>query len=145
MDIIMKKHKCKPEDLLSKDGLKTTRKRLAVLEAIIESDELISAKDLHERLSHTVKIDLATVYRILRTLHENGAIRSIKGQSKIELFEVACQHNQLHPHFYCKVCGRNVCLEPLYFDSLKTLFLLSGGHDVESMDIAFTGICAQCK
>jgi len=141
----MEEDKCNPKDLLKQESIKITKNRLDVLKKMIESGTLLDASSLHKRLNANSKINLATVYRILKLLREKGILRSIRGENGIELFEMACQHNPLHPHFYCRKCGKTFCLKPLYFDVLKTLFPMAEGCDVENIAITLSGICPRCK
>ena len=87
-------------------------------------------------------ISLATLYRNLNQLAENGIIKKIDGLETSSHFD----HNTFeHYHFICSKCGRvfdiNAEVAP---DLIKKTEELTG-FEVQSHDIVFTGLCKDCK
>ena len=81
------------EDLqkaLKKSGLKLTRQRKAVLNALAQSDDHPDAKELHRRTQMIDQsVSLATVYRTMTELENNGVIHRLSFQGEPARFEAA--------------------------------------------------------
>ncbi|MBN2468104.1 MAG: transcriptional repressor [Deltaproteobacteria bacterium] len=141
----MAQEKCNPNEILAKKGIRATGKRILILEELIKDGALINANRLHKKLSRFASIDLVTIYRVLNLFRDHGVLRSVKEENRSELFELACQHHQLHPHFCCKECDETICLEPLNFDALKSLFPMAEGYEVDNLKVTFSGTCPTCR
>ena len=88
------------------------------------------------------KISLATLYRNLNQLTENGIIKKIDGLETSSHYD----HNtHEHYHFICTKCRRvfdidtEVAPELIRRTEEKTDFL------IENHDIVFSGICKDCR
>ena len=81
------------EDLqkaLKKSGLKLTRQRKAVLNALAQSDDHPDANELHRRTQMIDQsVSLATVYRTMTELENNGVIHRLSFQGEPARFEAA--------------------------------------------------------
>ena len=84
-----------------------TRQRAAVLAALERTDEFVSAQDLHAALrGDGHRIGLATVYRSLQTLTEDGQVDVRRGPEGEALYR-RCSTGH-HHHLVCRECGRTV-------------------------------------
>lgn len=84
-----------------------TWQRTAVQEALAGRDDFVSAQALHSSLrAGGSSIGLATVYRALADLAEEGDADSL--QSDGELLYRACASPGHHHHLICRSCGRTV-------------------------------------
>ncbi len=84
-----------------------TWQRSAVQEALASREDFVSAQTLHSELrSGGSTIGLATVYRALADLSEEGDADSL--QSDGELLYRACASPGHHHHLICRSCGRAV-------------------------------------
>ncbi len=133
--------KCTPESLLAGRNIKLTRQRQFVLNVIIDRGKPFSASDLYDDLSN--EMDLATIYRNLEMLNNEGIIRQVMNEKERQYYELACEHNPEHPHFYCNSCGRIYCMKkgkPLHLnDKLSEDFI------IEHTILQFRGICPKCR
>ncbi len=81
------------EDLkkaLKSSGLKLTRQRKAVLNALANSDDHPDANQLHRRTQAIdASVSLATVYRTMTELENNGVIHRLSFQGEPARFEAA--------------------------------------------------------
>lgn len=133
--------KCTPESLLEGRNIKLTRQRLIVLNAIIGTGKPFSASDLHENLES--EMDLATIYRNLEMLCGEGIIRQVMNEKERQYYELACEHNPEHPHFYCNSCGKIYCMK-----REKPIRLKSGlpqDFTIEQTVLQYRGICPDCR
>jgi len=90
--------KCKPESLLTAKNIKSTKQRIAILDLIISIETSFCANDLYDKVKR--EMDLVTIYRNLQILFEAGILREVMNKSDRQYFEIACEHNPVHPHFY---------------------------------------------
>lgn len=136
--------RCDPKQLLRDAGIRVTRKKTAVLDAIIEGGEPLCARELHSRLARIMSIDPVTVYRTLAILRDAGIVREVDGASGIQHYEMACRHNPEHPHFRCMRCMKIECLPSLRDDEAVALSSAAEGREVREVSITLTGLCADC-
>lgn len=86
-------------------------------------------------------ISLATLYRNLNLLADNGIIKKIDGLETSSHFD----HNtHEHYHFICEKCGKvfDIPVEVAPDIALKTA--QSTGFEVKSCDVAIRGVCNEC-
>ena len=87
-------------------------------------------------------LSLATVYRNLNQLAENGIIRRIDGLDGSVHFD----HNLCkHYHFICTKCSKVYDVAYDIAPDLADKVLAETGLFVESFDISLKGICPNCK
>lgn len=82
---------------------RSTAQKAAIVAALHSSSEALSAQELHERLDN---VGLATVYRNLGRLAEDGEIDAIRRGSGETAYR-ACGHGH-HHHLICRECGKVV-------------------------------------
>lgn len=124
---------------LKLSGRKVTRRRLEVLEAILNSGAHKSAEDLYAALRG--QVGRATVFRALKLLTELGfaARTDIAGRAG---FEAAGRKH--HDHIICVKCGRieefcNPAIEALQNRELKKRGFSPVSHSLE-----ISGVCRAC-
>ncbi|MEZ0491605.1 Fur family transcriptional regulator [Kineococcus sp. TBRC 1896] len=130
------------ERVLRAAGLRVTRPRLAVLDAVHalphgDTEALIGAARARvEGVSHQA------VYDVLRVLTDHGLVRRIQPQGSVARYEARVHDN--HHHLVCRVCGditdvdcataQAPCLTPPVFD----------GFDVDEAEVIYWGRCRSC-
>jgi Fe2+ or Zn2+ uptake regulation protein len=135
--------KCNANNILKKNKLKSTRQRILLLEAIINSEKVFSANSLHERIKN--RMDLVTIYRILSILLEKKIIREIVSNETTKFYELSCEHNPVHPHFICDKCKNIICLGEIDRKEIANLEKYSEDNLIKTIIIQFTGTCNKCK
>ena len=90
--------------LLAEKGLRLTRQRESVAEAIVEAKGAFTAQELHDSLrASAADVGLTTVYRTLEILSEAGVVERVHGLRGCEAFVVA---GRSHSHtIVCSSCG----------------------------------------
>lgn len=87
-----------------------TWQRTAVRDALGQREDFVSAQELHAAMKASGSpIGLATVYRALADLAEEGDADSLQaeGESRYR----ACVSAGHHHHLICRACGRTVEIE----------------------------------
>lgn len=90
---------------------------------------------------------MATIYRNLSDLCEEGIVRRIKAKVGPDRFDGIAQP---HIHFECSICGKIENAMPYYneLESLSEEFKLIEKKvkgEIEKVNISFEGVCNTCK
>ena len=131
--------------LLAASHIRPTPRKRAVLAAVQYSTIPLTAADVHTAVARTLPIDLATVYRTLSLLSERGIVRAVPDGSGVVRYEMACEHNPVHPHFRCEACGETTCLKEGGPELAAVLRRAARGAQVRDISIILTGICPACR
>ena len=131
------------DKLLREKGIKPTAIRLKVLRNIIEEERVISLSILEERLP---TMDKSTLFRTLTLFHRQHLIHSIddgSGSLKYSICSNLCceaHYEELHPHFYCQICGSVVCLKDNHIPKIS----LPEGYMLSNINFVIKGTCPKC-
>ena len=132
---------CNAKTYLKQNGLKVTRQRQILLQAIIDSEKIFSATSLHENVKECM--DHVTIYRILKVFLDNNIIREVVSHDTIHFYELSCEHKPVHPHFICKKCKSILCLDDLNEKNISNLKKTAKDNAIEY--IQFSGTCKNCQ
>lgn len=129
---------------LRQSGFRITPQREIIIETLAHSDAHLSAEELHQRLQPRSKtINLATVYRTLDLLVEQGYATRLVGREGKFLY--ATRQHSRHLHLICRKCGRTC---PAEYEGLQPfLEHLKKTYDfqVEAEHLTFSGLCSDCS
>lgn len=120
-----------------------TRQRDAILSVILEATGPLSVPEIHQRAAqNSPKIGIATIYRTLKLLQENGQIHSVILPSGESRFEAANLGH--HEHFKCRLCDGvfDIHICPL---QLPRDHQIAGGFLVENHELTLYGVCPNCR
>lgn len=141
----MKKNQhCDASEMLKNSGLSRTAQRLTVLNILLQEEKPLSAREVLD-LCRDNKINRVTVYRIMETFRTGGIVRELPTESGTKYFEIACKHNPVHPHFYCRDCGTMSCLEPLTATDTWKWFAKPHAFLIDHISVNITGLCENCS
>ena len=120
------------------------RKRDAILHCVRSTDAHPSADWVFEHVKEQVPdISLATVYRNLALFKEQGLITSLGTVKGVERFD---GNTDPHVHFICTQCGSVLDLPEISVpEELNSAVAQSSGGRVDNCQLAFTGICGECR
>jgi Fur family transcriptional regulator, ferric uptake regulator len=125
---------------------RTTPKGQVVLEVLGGSDRFRSAQQLYVQIRHetSVQIGLASVYRILRGLADDGIAETQRAEDGEMLYRASSSPEHRH-YLLCRRCGRAVgfALDALE-DGATDLVKRHGFSDV-THHFDLYGICPQCR
>ncbi|PWJ52669.1 ferric uptake regulator, Fur family [Quadrisphaera granulorum] len=125
-------------------GLRVTRPRLAVLDAVhghphSTTDALIDAARTHlPTLSHQA------VYDALRVLTDAGVVRRIQPRGSVARYEARVDDN--HHHLVCRACGSITDVDCVLGEApcLVPEHSAAEGFAVDEAEITFWGLCPAC-
>ncbi|WP_337059509.1 Fur family transcriptional regulator [Kineococcus sp. G2] len=123
---------------------RSTRQRSAVSALLDEADAFLSAQELHARLRERGEsVGLATVYRALQALAEDGDVDVLRTDDGGEAVYRRCSTGH-HHHLVCRSCGRTVEVEgPTVESWARRVGAAHGFTQVEHVVEVF-GVCAEC-
>lgn len=117
-----------------------TRQRTAIRAVVTDSSRPLLPLEIQDRAQRTVPgLGLATVYRNLKLLVDDGDVRLVELPGEAPRFESA--HHGHHHHFQCRSCKRVFDVHQCPGDFAA---LAPRGFKVESHEITLYGLCADC-
>jgi len=121
-------------------GLRPTRQRLAVVEALSGFGDFRSAQEIHEHLGATV--GLATVYRTLQKLAEAGEVDVLRTEEGEAIYR-RCSDTH-HHHLVCRSCGATVEVEGPAVERWTRAMAAEHGYTEVSHTLEIFGTCPAC-
>lgn len=123
---------------------RTTRQRRAVEATLRESEDFLSAQELHMRLRQQGDTTgLATVYRTLGTMAQDERVdmlRSEDGEARYRL----CETDDHHHHLVCRDCGRTVEIEGPTVETWAEDVAAQHGFTRVTHTLEIFGVCPAC-
>jgi Fur family ferric uptake transcriptional regulator len=119
---------------------RNTRQRTAIREAIAQAGRpLLPQEVLQAAQPGAPGLSIATVYRNLRTLVEDGLLRTVVLPGENARYELADTGH--HHHFQCRLCQRVFEVEACPGNLAS---LAPAGFTVEDHDLTLYGRCCDC-
>lgn len=123
--------------------MKYSKQRDALLTILKNTTSHPTADTLYTELREEIpNISLGTVYRNLAQLSRNNEILAIETRAGKIHFD---GNPEMHYHFVCDKCGRMYDVDIPYHKEIDNEASEKTGGDIESHDLIFYGICADCK
>ena len=120
-----------------------TWQRAAVQDALTGRDDFVSAQALHSQLrADGSSIGLATVYRALADLAEEGEADSLQAEG--ESLYRACESPGHHHHLICRSCGRTVEIQADDIEAWAAATAAAHGFRDPQHVVDVFGTCAAC-
>lgn len=92
------------------------------------------------------QISIATVYRNLRLLEEQGIVSKVfvsdEATAFYEMRDLAATHS--HHHLICRQCGAIIDFEEDLLGSIEKIIEETKGFQIQDHHVAFYGICSDC-
>lgn len=117
-----------------------TRQHQAIYDVIVGAHRPLLAHEVLALATEVVpRLSLATVYRNIKTLQDEGSIKAVVLPGQNPRYELASRSH--HHHFQCRQCERVFDLEacPGNLDNLAP-----SGFMVEEHEIILYGRCSEC-
>lgn len=119
---------------------RNTRQRAAIRDAIAAAARPLLPQEVLDAAQQQVPgLGIATVYRNIKALLEEGELRLVNLPGENARFELAGHHH--HHHFQCRMCDRVFDVHACPGD-LATL--APQGFTVEDHDLTLYGRCKDC-
>lgn len=121
-----------------------TRQKLALSKVLEESDQFLSAQQLHAELrAQGEKVGLTTVYSQLRTLADAGLLSAFRADDGEMLYR-RCQTEGHHHHLVCRRCGATMEIQAPDVEEWASELAASHGYRDVAHTIAIVGVCREC-
>ena len=119
---------------------RNTRQRQAIRHVLAEADRPLGPQEILEASQmYAPGLGIATVYRTLKNLTNEGWLVSVELPGEPARYEIAGKAH--HHHFRCRTCDRvyeiNGCLSNL-------TQLTPRGFRLESHEVVLYGVCTTC-
>jgi Fur family ferric uptake transcriptional regulator len=124
-------------------GLRLTRQRHAVLDAVADASSSVNALQVFDaaRISCPA-LGLTTVYRTLEILSEIGALRRVHGHKHCEAFVPA---GAAHGHtVVCSGCGRVTEFTACDMHAVADAAAAQTGYHITEHFLQLSGLCDRC-
>jgi Fur family ferric uptake transcriptional regulator len=116
-------------------------KREVILGALRGGEDFLSAQDVHANLRAAGrKVGLATVYRTLQALLEEGQVDAMRNEAG-EVTYRSCESDRHHHHLVCRVCGRTVEVEGPAVEKWADSTAERHGYRDVSHTVEIFGVC----
>jgi Fur family ferric uptake transcriptional regulator len=121
-----------------------TRQRAAVWSALSATPEFCSAQELHQRLrAGGDPVGLATVYRALQTLAEDGDVDVLRTDDGEALYR-RCNPGH-HHHLICRSCRRTVEVDAQPMEAWAGKVAELHGFTMLDHLVEVFGLCPDCR
>ena len=133
-------------ELLRREGLRITKKRLGILESLFEAKGPLTLQDIQAaagRLSGETP-DYATVFRMILLMEKLHLVHKVNLQRSCSYYELSDPRKH-YDHLVCRECGEVVIIDipcPIG-DAEKTIARQYGFRDL-SHSLEFFGVCSNC-
>jgi len=129
--------------MVTKSIPRNTRQKRAVRRALDEARRPLSPGEVHSAVIRQISsISLATVYRIIRSLLEDGELVSVPLPGAPDRYETRICADHHHHHFHCDGCERVYDIPGC---GLKVDTTLPTDFSMTRHEVVLYGLCASCS
>lgn len=120
---------------------RATKQRTAIQQAVEKARRPLSPQEVLELAQEKVPtLGIATVYRAVSSLVDEGVLRAVEIPGQSPRYEMAGLAH--HHHFCCMDCGQVFDLQGC---PMKPSYILPKGFKVESHEVTLFGQCPECS
>ena len=125
-------------------GYRLTPQRQLILDALQDSDDHISAEEIHAQVRKRYPhVNISTVYRTLELLKNLGLVTETDmGGGRFRYHPADKGH---HHHLICEQCNSVTDIEESVFSQLKRTILKEYGFKANISHLAIFGRCDKCR
>lgn len=124
------------------NGIRRTKQRDAIFKEILSAEGPLSVGEIHGRAGEELPgLGIATVYRTVKTLREEGRVTVVELPGEEPRYEPADRGH--HHHFRCLSCEQTFDLEMCPV-GIPSGTMLPGGYRVEDHNLTLYGHCSEC-
>jgi Fur family ferric uptake transcriptional regulator len=92
------------------------------------------------------KIGIATIYRNVKFLEEQGIIKKVSLPNALPCYELCThEHEHSHHHLICRICGSILDFEDDLLEPIERIIENYKGFKITDHRVVFYGICSNCK
>lgn len=128
-----------------KRGLKTSGKRLFIVDYFVDADRHYTVEELYEEIKKIKPgIGYSTVYRALKLLVSCGLANECSFDDAAVRYEPV-HHAEHHDHLICRSCGRIIEFENAKIEKLQRDVARRYGFHVSAHKLQLYGECRVCR
>ena len=134
------------KNILKQNKLKFTSQREIILYTLYNNTQHFTSEELYMLIKEDyseLSIGIATVYRTLSLLEENGIVSSISLGIQGKKYEIANKPH--HDHIICETCHKIVEFENDEIENLQHTIATENGFKLTSHLMQLYGICKECQ
>jgi Fur family ferric uptake transcriptional regulator len=124
-------------------GYRNGPARIAVIDLLDSENCCVSAADVHESLNE--RVGLASVYRVLESLHAAGLVRRVDVGDGVARYEPLRESGEHHHHLVCTECGKVEAFDDPALERAIRRVEAKSGYAVEQHDVVLQGACDTCR
>ena len=125
--------------------LRTTRQRVAILNALSDADAFLTTQEIYDRLrAKGQRVGLATVYRTLQALAGNGVLDVLRNDEGEAIYR-RCVTSDHHHHLVCRSCGRSVEIASDKVETWAARTARRHGYTSVTHTVEVYGLCRDCS
>ncbi len=125
--------------------VRRTRQRAAVAALLASTRDFRTAQQIHTQLvGQGDKLGLATVYRSLQGLAEDGRVDTLRSTEGEVLYR-SCTSEHHHHHLVCRTCGFTEEIEQSQIESWVSAVAADHGFSDVEHSLELFGLCASCR
>ncbi|WP_030609336.1 Fur family transcriptional regulator [Streptomyces sclerotialus] len=122
-----------------------TPQRVAVLRALVNCSDFVSAQTLHARMATMDRaVGLTTVYRALRALQAAGRLDVVRDETGERLYRRRAADGHRH-YLLCRSCGHSRPVDSDVVERWVEQTREISGFVALEHTVELTGICASCR
>ncbi|WP_341846377.1 transcriptional repressor [Streptomyces regalis] len=122
-----------------------TRQRSALVEALANCHDFVSAQDLYARMTADgTRIGLTTVYRGLRDLEAADAVDVIQASAGERLYRWRPTDEHRH-YLICRACGSSRPVDSEVVEEWARRIAADSGFAAVEHTVELTGVCTGCQ
>jgi Fe2+ or Zn2+ uptake regulation protein len=130
------------ERLLRAAGLRVTRPRVAVLDAVHAQPHLDTETLIGAARARLGVVSHQAVYDVLRVLTDSGLVRRIQPQGSVARYEARVGDN--HHHLVCRDCGAIVDVDCAVGEAPCLTASNDAGFAIDEAEVIYWGRCPTC-
>jgi Fur family ferric uptake transcriptional regulator len=132
--------------ILKEKQLKFTRQRELVLKALYDNAGHFSPEEIHrlvQQAAPDAKVGIATVYRTLALLEEEGLAESISFGKEGKRYEIGLKKH--HDHLICTRCGKIIEFVDEVIEERQEAVGRRFDFTITDHTMKIIGICKECR
>lgn len=134
------------ETYLSEIGMKQTRQRRVILDAILAAGSHSDTETIAaEARKQDSSVGIATVYRTLQLLTKSGLVEARHFDNERSTFELSEEHGEHHDHLICTECGAIVEFVDPKIEALQEEIASRLGFELTRHRLELFGKCLNAK
>ena len=120
--------------------------RRSVVELLGRQDCCLTAQQIFDKLrAEGRRVGIASVYRVLEQLSEQGLVQRIDLGAGIARYEPALESGEHHHHLVCDDCGKVEAFADPELEAVIHKVERKTGYSVAAHDVVLRGACRDCS